>query len=109
MDTEFIKGTLAMLILSLLSRRPMYGYEIATTVAEETRNVFEVKAGSLYPALHNLEKEKLIRGQWQGEEGTRQRKYYHVTEAGRAYLARKNDAWRQVTQAVNRVLENSNG
>lgn len=109
MDTEFIKGTLSMLILSLLSRRAMYGYEIASTVGEETRNIFELKAGSLYPSLHNLEKEGLIRGEWQGEDNKRQRKYYQITEAGTAYLARKTDAWQQVTRAVNSVLENSHG
>lgn len=109
MDTEFIKGTLSMLIVSLLSRRPMYGYEIASTVAAETGNIFELKAGSLYPSLHNLEKEGLVRGVWEGDDTMRQRKYYHITKAGKAYLARKHDAWQQVTQAINTVLENSNG
>lgn len=109
MDTEFIKGTLSLLILSLLSRRPMYGYEIASTVGEETHNIFELKAGSLYPSLHNLEKEGLVRGEWQGEDNKRQRKYYHITESGTAYLAQKTDAWHQVNRAVNSVLENSHG
>ena len=109
MDTEFVKGTLTLLTLSLLSRRAMYGYEIASTVGVETDDVFELKAGSLYPSLHNLEKEGLVRGEWDGEEGKRQRKYYHITEAGRAYLAAKRRAWEQVTHAVNSVLENSNG
>ncbi len=89
LDTELIKGTLSLLILSLLSRSPMYGYEIVTTVAEETEGAFEWKAGSLYPSLHKLEKEGLVQGQWQGAAGARRRKYYHLTEAGRRALAER--------------------
>ena len=61
MDTELLKGTLSLLIMSLLSRKPMYGYELATTVGLDTHGAFEWKEGSLYPALHKLEKEGLIR------------------------------------------------
>lgn len=107
LDTELIKGTLSLLILSLLSRRPMYGYEIVTTVAEETAGAFEWKAGSLYPSLHKLEKEGLVLGQWQGAAGERRRKYYHLTEAGRQALAHRMDSWSRVSRAVCRVLENS--
>jgi len=108
MDTELIKGTLSLLILSLLSRKPMYGYEIVSTVREDTENTFEWKAGSLYPSLHKLEKDGLIRGEWQGNPGGRQRKYYHLTEAGRTVLEEKTEDWSQVYQAVNKVLEKSN-
>jgi PadR family transcriptional regulator len=107
MDTELIKGTLTLLILSLLSRKPMYGYEIVATVKEETGGAFEWKAGSLYPSLHKLENEGLVSAEWEGEAGTRRRKYYHITDAGRAALGEKNESWRQVSQAVNQILENS--
>lgn len=105
LDTELMKGTLALLILSLLSRRPMYGYEIVVTVADETDGIFEWKAGSLYPSLHKLEKEGLICGQWQGEAGGRRRKYYHLTETGSKALAEKTGSWVRVSQAVQQVLE----
>jgi len=105
MDAELIKGTLSLLILSLLSRRPMYGYEIATTVAEDTNGAFQWKEGSLYPALHRLERGGLIRSQWQGVPGGRRRKYYDLTDDGRDALREKTECWGQLHQAVNRVLE----
>lgn len=108
MDTELIKGTLSLLILSLLSRRRMYGYEIVATVAEETDGTFDWKAGSLYPALHKLEAGGLIEGQWEGKSGERRRKYYRPTEAGRAALAEKIASWGEISRAVGQILEKSN-
>ena len=105
MDPELIKGTLSLLVLSLLSRRAMYGYELAATVRQETGNAFDWKAGSLYPCLHKLEKDGHIRGEWQGEESERRRKYYHLTEAGRACLADKVKSWTSLARAVGQVLE----
>ena len=107
MDTELIKGTLSLIILSLLSRRAMYGYEIVATVKEETDGVLEWKAGSLYPSLHKLEKGGMIRGEWEGEPGSRQRKYYHVTEAGRNALSDKEDSWSQLSKAITQLMEKS--
>jgi len=105
MDTELVKGTLSLLILSLLSRKAMYGYEIVTTVSEDTSGTFQWKEGSLYPSLHKLERAGLIRGQWEGESGRRRRKYYHLTEAGRVALAEKKQSWAQLSRAVGQVLE----
>ena len=106
-DSELLKGTLSLLILSLLGRRPMYGYEIARTVRAESEGALDWKEGSLYPSLHKLEKDGLIRGEWEGEPGSRQRKYYHLTNDGRAALADKEDAWSQITKAITRIMENS--
>ncbi len=108
MDNELIKGTLSLLILSLLSRRAMYGYEIVATVAEETNGAFEWKAGSLYPALHKLEADGLVESQWEAGSGGRRRKYYKPTKAGRAALGEKIASWAQISQAVSQILENSN-
>jgi transcriptional regulator len=107
MDNELIKGTLSLVILSLLSRRAMYGYEIVATVKEETDGVLEWKAGSLYPSLHKLEKGGMIRGEWQGEPDTRQRKYYHITKAGRSALVEKKESWSQLTTAITQIMEKS--
>ena len=109
MDSELIKGTLSLLILSLLSRRPMYGYELVFTVRQETDSAFEWKAGSLYPSLHNLEKHGLVSSEWKGEPGQRQRKYYLLTEAGKTVLTEKRDTWTTMVWAVNTILENSHG
>ena len=106
MDSELIKGTLALLVLSLLKRRPMYGYELAATVKQETDGAFEWKAGSLYPCLHKLEQDDLVRAEWEGKPEGRQRKYYHLTRDGETVLAERIQAWSSISQAVNRVLEN---
>ncbi len=108
MDNELSKGTLSLLILSLLKRKAMYGYELAATVKQETDGAFEWKAGSLYPSLHKLEKDGLVRAEWQGKPEGRQRKYYHLTETGEAILAEKIRAWASISQAVNQVLERPN-
>ena len=107
MDTELIKGTLSLIILSLLSRRAMYGYEIVVTVKEETDGVLEWKAGSLYPSLHKLEQGGMIRGEWEGEPDSRQRKYYHLTKAGRTALADKEESWSQLYKAITQIMEKS--
>lgn len=109
MDTELLKGTLSLLILSLLSRKVMYGYEIAATVHNDTDGAFRWREGSLYPALHKLEQAKLIAGEWEEKETGRKRRYYRLTAKGRAVLAEKTAAWAELCRAVNRVLEVSNG
>jgi transcriptional regulator len=108
-DPELVKGTLSLLILSLLTRKPMYGYEMAATVHAETDGAFEWKEGSLYPSLHNLERAGLVSSQWEGEAGSRRRKYYYLTEAGRSALATKTLSWRKLCQAIDQVLEGHHG
>jgi PadR family transcriptional regulator PadR len=107
MDTELIKGTLSLVILTLLSRRAMYGYEIVAIVKEETDGVLEWKAGSLYPILHKLEKDGMLRGEWEGEADKRKRKYYHITKTGRSALREKKESWSQLTKAITQIMENS--
>jgi len=109
MDAELLKGTLSLLILSLLARKPMYGYEIAATVRQDTDGVFDWKEGSLYPNLHKLEADGLVRGQWEDSGSARKRKYYHITKAGLQALAAKLEAWEQISTAVNQVLEKTHG
>ena len=66
-----------------------------------------VAPGSLYPSLHKLEKDGLIRGEWEGEPDSRQRKYYHLTKAGRAALAGKEGSWSQLSKAITQIMEKS--
>ena len=109
MDTELVKGTISLLILSLLSRKDMYGYEIAATVHRDTDGAFTWREGSLYPSLHKLEQGGLIVGQWEEKETGRKRRYYHITRQGRAALKEKLEAWSALTRAVNQILEKSDG
>ena len=109
MDTELLKGTLSLLILSLLSRKAMYGYEIAATVHRDTDGAFQWREGSLYPSLHKLEQTGLIVGAWEEKETGRKRRYYHVTKEGRAALKEKRQSWSELCAAVNQILEKSHG
>ena len=109
MDTELLKGTLSLLILSLLSRKTMYGYEIAATVHRETDGTFTWREGSLYPNLHKLEQGGLIVGEWDEKETGRKRRYYRITKEGRAALREKVESWNELCRGVNRILEQSDG
>ncbi|MFL5340535.1 MAG: PadR family transcriptional regulator [Gemmataceae bacterium] len=109
MDSELVKGTLSLLILSLLTRAAMYGYEIAATVHRETGGAFTFKEGSLYPSLHKLQADELIVGEWEEKETGRKRRYYHITARGRSALKEKEQAWATLTAAVNGILETSHG
>jgi PadR family transcriptional regulator PadR len=109
MDTELLKGTLSLLILSLLSRKAMYGYEIASTVHRDTNGTFTWREGSLYPSLHKLEQTGLIVGKWEEKETGRKRRYYHITKQGRGALTEKVQSWGELCRAVNQILEHSDG
>ena len=109
MDTELLKGTLSLLILSLLSRKAMYGYELAATVHRDTGGAFTWREGSLYPSLHKLESDGLIVGRWEEKETGRKRRYYRITDKGREALREKVKSWTEIYHAVNRILENTDG
>ena len=109
MDTELLQGTLSLLILSLLGRKAMYGYEIAATVHRDTDGAFTWREGSLYPNLHKLQAGGLITGEWEEKETGRKRRYYRITTKGRDALAEKVRSWAELCGAVNRILEKSDG
>lgn len=103
MDSKLLTGTLEMLVLEVISQNPSYGYEIAQTVAQQTGGLFEMKEGSLYPALHRLEQQKHVSSFWKEFEG-RRRKYYRISAAGQAALEAKKEEWRQFAQAIHGVI-----
>ena len=109
MDTELLKGTLSLLILSLLSRKEMYGYELAATVHRDTDGKFTWREGSLYPSLHKLEESGAIVGEWEEKETGRKRRYYRITKEGKAILKEKLASWSELCLAVNGILEKSDG
>ena len=82
-DRELLKGSISLLLLNLLVRCEMYGYEILQAAAVRSGNAFEFKEGTLYPALHQLEKKGLVRSQWRTGDNGRERKYYSLTAKGR--------------------------
>ncbi len=103
MDTKLLTGTLEMMMLEVLSQGPSYGYEIVQTVLSRSNGQFELKEGSLYPALHRLERQKLLGSDWSEHEG-RRRKYYKLTAAGRKALTARRSEWQSFAQGVNGVL-----
>jgi transcriptional regulator len=103
MDTRLLNGTVEMLILEVVSQGPSYGYEITQTVLGRSSGHFELKEGSLYPALHRLERQKLLDSYWTEHDG-RRRKYYKLTAAGRKALSARRAEWRAFATGVNGVL-----
>ena len=103
MDSQFPGSAVEMMILEVIAQGPSYGYEITQTVSERSDGFFELKEGSLYPALHRLERQKLLRAFWREADG-RRRKYYELTDAGRAELAARKKTWLGFAAGVNGVL-----
>jgi len=103
-DPELVRGTLDTILLETVSQGPAYGYQICKAVNARTDGYFDLREGSLYPALHRLEREGLLASHWENTEAGRRRKYYRITDTGVAALARKRADWRAFATAVERVL-----
>lgn len=106
-STELLKGTLDLLILRTLNLHSMHGSAIADRVAQVTKGTFQVKAGSLFPALHRLEQEGWIKGEWMESIEGRRVRSYTLTRDGRRQLAAESANWTRIAQAMNRVLESA--
>ena len=103
MDSRLLSGTVDLLILEVCSPGSTYGYDIAQQVLSRSEGYFELKEGSLYPALHRLERQKLLGSHWEEVDG-RRRKYYRLTPAGRKALAERKQEWSEFSTSVDRVL-----
>ena len=103
--TELLKGTLGLLILRTLELEPRHGVAIADRIAQITKGTFDVKAGSLFPALHRLEQEGFIAGEWSVTDAGRRVKSYRLTAAGRQQLAAEKKQWARIVSAVGLVLD----
>lgn len=103
-DKELLKGTTSTLVLQLLSRKKMYGYEIIQELEILSGGLFEFKEGTLYPLLHALEANEFVNSEWAGAEGSRQRKYYVITKAGRLQLKSKKAEWNEFTKAISKIF-----
>ena len=100
---NLVSGSMTMLLLKLLSEQDMYGYEMISVLRERSENVFELKAGTLYPLLHSLGEKNLLESYEQEALG-KVRKYYSITKAGRKLLQEKETEWKEYSQAVTGVL-----
>jgi PadR family transcriptional regulator, regulatory protein PadR len=106
---DLVQGTLHMLILKTLALEPMHGYGIGVRLEQISKGVFQVNAGSLFPALRRLERDGLIAGEWDATENNRRARYYRLTRAGRAQLKREARDWEAQTAAIGRILKASPG
>lgn len=102
-DKTLLSGSMGTMLLKLLSEKDMYGYEMIETLRSRSENVFELKAGTLYPLLHTLESKKYITSYEQDGVG-KVRKYYSITKEGRKFLDGKLKEWDTYTNAVANVL-----
>ena len=99
------QGTLDLLILKTIAAEPQHGWAIAQRIAVVSQEVLSVQQGSLYPALHRLERKGWIKARWGSSENNRRAKYYELTPKGRRQLDADTRAWRALTLAVDRVLD----
>jgi transcriptional regulator len=100
-----VQGTLDMLVLRTLRQGPAHGHEIAKHIQRTTDDVLQVEHGSLYPALHRLERKGWATSRWETARGrNREFKYYRLTPAGRRQLSREGSKWKQLTEAIARIM-----
>ena len=101
---ELLQGTLDMLVLRTLLFGIAHGHQIAKHIQRTTEDVLQVEHGSLYPALHRLERKGLISGKWEAPDQKREFKYYRLTAAGRKHLVAEESKWKKLTAAVARIM-----
>jgi len=99
------QGTLDLLILKTLALEPQHGWAISERIQQISSDVLQVQQGSLYPALHRLERRGWVKAKWRASENNRRAKYYELTKIGRSQLEAEASAWRKLTAAVGQVLE----
>ncbi|HWY67313.1 MAG TPA: PadR family transcriptional regulator [Terriglobales bacterium] len=99
------QGTLDLLILKTVTLEPLHGWAISERIQQISKEVLQVQQGSLYPALHRLERRGWIKARWGASENNRRAKYYELTRAGRKQLETEQDSWRKLTTAVAHILE----
>lgn len=104
MDSKFLTGSVEMLILQITQSGPTYGYEIAQQAMKRSDGYFDLKEGSLYPALHRMERRGLLESFWEDKETGRRRKFYRITAEGKKALDKERAEWARFVAGVNGVL-----
>ena len=105
--SDLVQGTLDMLILKTLDLEPMHGYGISLRIQQISKGVFQVNAGSLFPAFRRLERAGWIKGEWRATENNRRAKYYLLTDEGRRKLRNETREWSRQIAAIARIMEAS--
>jgi len=102
---ELLQGTLDLLILQTLQWGPQHGYGISVAIRNRSGELLQVDTGSLYPALHRLEKQKWIKAEWRISENKQRAKFYQLTATGKKQLSKERSKWEQLTDAIAGVLQ----
>lgn len=103
-ERELLKGVLPLAVLKLLKRRAMYGYELVTEVASRSDGVLKLGQSTLYPLLYNLEAQGLVESEWRESEGSRDRKYYKLTDKGMQRLERDLTQWEALVRGMGQLV-----
>ena len=104
---ELLRGTLDMLVLLTLQWGPQHGHGIGQAIRAKSDELLRVETGSLYPALHRLEKRGWLKSEWRLSEANQKAKYYRLTPAGKSQLLREQDRWSQLVNAIGRITQPS--
>ena len=104
---ELLQGTLDLMILQTLQWGPQHGYGIGQAIRNRSGEILQVDTGSLYPALHRLEKQKWVASEWKVYGYKQRAKYYRLTAAGKRQLVEERSRWQQLTEAISGVLEHA--
>ena len=102
---ELLQGTLDMMILKTLSAGPNHGYGVMRRIRQVSEEVLQVEEGSLYPALHRLEKRGYLKSEWRRSESNRRAKYYRLTPSGRSQLRSETARWANLSTAIGKVMD----
>jgi PadR family transcriptional regulator, regulatory protein PadR len=102
---EMLQGTLDLLILQTVARGAEHGHGISQAIRARSGELLSVETGSLYPALHRLEKRGLLDSEWRSSENNQRAKYYTLTKSGKKQLAAEQDKWKLLVQAISGVLD----
>ena len=103
-EAQLLKGIAPAVVLEILSRGQMYGYELSQAIEQRSGDVLTLGKGTLYPLLYNLEAKKLVRGKWEQADSGRKRRYYSITGKGKAQLARQKQQLKELTAGLNLVF-----
>ncbi len=101
---EIKRGTIQLCVLSLLKEGPMYGYQIITALRERSNTYFDLKEGTIYPALYRLEKEGYAKSRWLQKDGRPPRNYYSITEQGKKHMQETLQEWKRMVKATTAIL-----
>ena len=103
-ESQLLKGVAPVVVLEILSRGPMYGYELSQAIAQRSNDILSLGKGTLYPLLYNLEAKKLVSAEWQEAKSGRRRRYYSITSQGKTELTKQKQQLKELTTGLELVF-----